>query len=93
MSPDTWDDVRIGGGKIKKKHGNPMGIGLSSELDTNMAMRAIMYTFGASVQDAEGHLVLNSRATLEAVEFVRALFKEAMTDEVLSWDASFDQPK
>jgi multiple sugar transport system substrate-binding protein len=88
MTPDTWDDVRIGGAKIKKKHGNPVGIGLSSEIDTNMAMRAIMYSFGASVQDAEGNLVLNSKETLEAVKFVQAMFKECMTDEVLAWDAS-----
>lgn len=88
MTPDTWDHVRIGGAKIKKKFGNPVGIGLSSELDTNMAMRAIMYSFGSSVQDAEGNLVLNSKETLEAVKFVKALYQETMTDEVLAWDAS-----
>ena len=48
MHPDTWDDIRVGGAKIKKKHGNPVGIGLASEIDTNMAMRAIMYSFGSS---------------------------------------------
>ncbi len=88
MVPDTWDNVRIGGAKIKKQEGSPVGIGLASEIDTNMAMRAIMYSFGASVQDAEGNVVLNSKETLEAVKYVRALFKEAMTDEVLAWDAS-----
>ena len=25
VSPNTWEDVRIGGAKIKKKHGNPVG--------------------------------------------------------------------
>ncbi len=88
MSPDTWDDVRVGGAKIKKKHGIPVGIGLSAEIDTGMAMRAIMYSFGASVQDENGNLVLNSKQTLEAMKFVKALFEEAMTPEVLAWDAS-----
>ena len=88
MYPDTWDDVRIGGAKIKKKHGNPVGIGLASEIDTNMAMRAIMYAFGSSVQDEEGNLVLNSKETLEAVKYVKALYQECMTDEVFTWDAS-----
>ena len=88
MFPDTWDDVRVGGRKIKQKHGNPIGIGLSSEIDTNMAMRAIMYCFGASEQDAEGNLVINSKETLEAVKFVKALFEETMTPEVFAWDAS-----
>jgi multiple sugar transport system substrate-binding protein len=88
MYPDSWDDVRIGGAKIKKKHGNPVGIGLASEIDTNMAMRAIMYAFGSSVQDEEGNLVLNSKETLEAIKYVMALYKECMTDEVFTWDAS-----
>jgi multiple sugar transport system substrate-binding protein len=88
MYPDTWDDVRVGGAKIKKKHGNPIGIGLASEIDTNMAMRAIMYAFGSSVQDEQGNLVLNSKETLEAVKFVNALYEECMTEEVFAWDAS-----
>ena len=88
MYPDTWDDVRVGGAKIKKKHNIPLGIGLSSEIDTNMAMRAIMYSFGSSVQDESGNVVLNSKQTLEAVNFVKALYQETMTDEVFAWDAS-----
>ena len=88
MHPGTWDDIRKGGALIKKKHNIPVGIGLASEIDTNMAMRAIMYSFGSSVQDANGKLVLNSKQTLEAVKFVMALFKETMTDEVFTWDAS-----
>jgi multiple sugar transport system substrate-binding protein len=86
MYPNTWEDVRIGGAKIKKKYGNPVGIGLSSEEDGNYAMRAIMYSYGASVQDEEGNVVINSKQTLEAVKFVRALFKEAMTPEVFTWN-------
>ena len=88
MYPDTWDDVRVGGAKIKKKHGNPIGIGLASEIDTNMAIRPIMYAFGSSVQDEQGNLVLNSKETLEAVKFVNALYEECMTKEVFAWDAS-----
>ena len=88
MHPNTWEDVRIGGAKIKKKYGNPVGIGISPEDDSNMAMRAIMYSFGASVQDEEGNVVINSRQTLEAVKYVRALFKETMTPEVFTWHAA-----
>lgn len=88
MFPDDWETVRKGGALIKQKHGIPVGIGLSAELDTAMAMRAIMYAFGASVQDAGGELVLNSKETLDTVKFVKALYQEAMTPEVLAWDPS-----
>jgi multiple sugar transport system substrate-binding protein len=88
MYPDTWDDVRKGGAKIKKKHNVPVGIGLASEIDTNMAMRAIMYSFGSSVHDEDGNVVLNSKETLKAVKFVKAVYEECMTPEVFTWDAS-----
>lgn len=88
MAPNSWDEIREGGRKIKEKHNIPVGIGLSAEIDTGMALRTIMYSFGASVQDAENNLVLNSKETLEAIKFVKALFEETMTPEVLAWDAS-----
>ena len=88
MFPDDWETIRKGGAAIKKKHNIPVGIGLSAELDTAMAMRAIMYAFGASVQNASGQLVLNSKPTLDTVNFVKALYQEAMTPEVLAWDPS-----
>jgi multiple sugar transport system substrate-binding protein len=88
MKPDTWDDIRVGGKKIKDKHRIPVGVGLSAEIDTAMAMRAVMYSFGAHEQDGAGNLTINSPNTLEAMRFVKALFEECMTPEVLAWDAS-----
>jgi len=88
MKPDSWDEIRIGGKKIKDKTGIPVGVGLSAEIDTAMAMRAIMYSFGSHEQDPEGNLTINTPQTLETLKFVTALFKETMTPEVLAWDAS-----
>ncbi|ETW98950.1 MAG: hypothetical protein ETSY2_41860, partial [Candidatus Entotheonella gemina] len=89
MAPDTWDDVRVGGRKIKNRHRIPVGIGLAPELDTNMALRSIMAAFGSSVQDEAGRPILNSPQTLEALRFVKALYQEAMTDEVFTWEGAF----
>ena len=86
--PRSWDDIRQGGAKIKQKFGIPVGIGLAPELDSNMALRSIMHSFGASVQNEAGEPVLKSPATREAIKFVKALYEETMTDEVFTWDAS-----
>ena len=59
--PTSWEDVRVKGAQIKKQFGNPVGIGLANEIDTGMAMRTIMYAFGAHEQDAAGNLTLNSK--------------------------------
>jgi len=86
--PVTWEDLRAGGKKIKDQFGNPVGIGLSQELDTNMAMRALLWSFGGSVQDADGNVVINSKQTVDAVKFMRSLYKETETAEVFTWDPS-----
>jgi multiple sugar transport system substrate-binding protein len=88
MYPDTWDDVRIGGARIKKKHNVSLGLGLASEIDSNMGLRSIMYSLGASVQDEEGNVALNSKQTLDAIKFVKAMYEESMTPDVFTWDAS-----
>lgn len=86
--PDTYHDLLAGGKRIKDKFGNPVGIGLSQELDTNMAMRAILWSFGGAEQNEAGVVTLNSKNTIEAVKYVRELFKQTMTPEVFSWDPS-----
>ncbi|HUG58012.1 MAG TPA: extracellular solute-binding protein [Candidimonas sp.] len=87
-APDTWDDVLTTGRKIKEKHKLGVGIGLSAELDTAMAMRTLLFAFGGSVQDEHSTVVLDSKQTLEAVKFAKALYENTMTAEVLAWDAS-----
>lgn len=86
--PDTWDDVLTAGRKIKEKSTIPVGIGLSAELDTAMAMRTVLFAFGGSVQDEHSAVILDSKQTLDAVKFVKALYRDTMTPEVMAWDAS-----
>jgi ABC-type glycerol-3-phosphate transport system substrate-binding protein len=84
--PTTWDELLQGGAEIKKSKGTQLGIGMSQEIDSNMAGRALMWSYGASVQDENEQVVINSEETVAAVEFMTKLFKQAMTDEVFSWN-------
>lgn len=86
--PATWDELLDGARKIRKKSGNPCGLGLSQELDTSMAMRALLWSYGASVQDADGHVTINSKPTIETLKFMKALYTETETPEVFTWDPS-----
>ena len=86
--PDTWEDLRIGGRKIKERFGNPVGIGFSQEMDSNMALRALLWSFGGAEQDEQGRPALASKETIEAVKFARALYREAGAPEVFTWDPS-----
>lgn len=85
--PETWEDLVTYGGKIKKEQGIQLGIGLSQELDSDMAARALLWSFDGSVQDEKENVVLSHKNTLEAVAYMARLFKEAMTPEVFAWSA------
>ncbi len=86
-APDTWDDVRRGGRQIKLLHDQPVGISLAPEHNSDHSLRAIMYSFGSSVQDSAGNPSLKSKETLKAIKYVKALFEEAMPEDVLNWNA------
>ncbi len=87
FAPDSWDNVLQAGRKLKAK-GVPVGIGISNDIDANMVMRDMMWSFGSAIQNANSEVIINNKNTVEAVKYVRALFKEAMDPEVLAWDAS-----
>jgi multiple sugar transport system substrate-binding protein len=88
LAPDSWANVLTGGRHIKFLQEKPVGISLAPEHNAEHTLRAILYSFGASEQDAEGNPALKSDATLEAIRYVKALYEEAMTPEVLGWDAA-----
>jgi multiple sugar transport system substrate-binding protein len=85
--PQTWDDVKAAGPKLKEA-GHPLGIGISQDIDANMALIAMMMCFGSYIQDEESNVTINSPETVEAVKFMSEVFQGGMTDEVFSWDAS-----
>jgi multiple sugar transport system substrate-binding protein len=86
--PRTYADLLEYGGRIYSELGVPLGIGMSPELDSNMAMRAIMWSYGASEQDENDNVILNSPETLAALNYVKELYGAAMTDEVFGWNAA-----
>jgi multiple sugar transport system substrate-binding protein len=86
MVPDTWEDILKGGVKLKAK-GHPVGIGLAHSNDPNQSWRGLMWSYGATEVDETGKKVtINSKETLETVKLAKAIYKEAMDPEVLSWD-------
>jgi multiple sugar transport system substrate-binding protein len=50
-----------------------------------MAMRALLWSFGGAEQDEAGNVTINSKETIEALKYMKALFQESETPEVFSW--------
>jgi multiple sugar transport system substrate-binding protein len=86
--PDSWEELRTSARTIRKRFGNPCGLGLSQEDDSNCSLRALLWSFGASEVDEAGRVTINSKNTIEALKFMRALHQESQIPEVFTWDAS-----
>jgi multiple sugar transport system substrate-binding protein len=86
QEPTTWDLARTAG-RVGKAHGHPTGIQISHCNDSNHDWRAIFYSFGVEETDPTGkELRWDSPGLREALKFSRALYQEAMTPAVYTWD-------
>ncbi|KOT30282.1 hypothetical protein ADK41_33055 [Streptomyces caelestis] len=86
--PATWEELLEGGKAVRRKSGIPLGLGMSDELDSNMAALALLWSYGASVQNELEQVVLDSPETVAAVTYMTRLYKETMTPEVFSWNSA-----
>ena len=85
-APDTWEDLLRAGRKLKKL-GHPVGFAISQTTDSVSSLYSILWSFGAKDVAQDGKTVaINSKETEAAIEYVRALYNEAMDPAVLSWD-------
>jgi multiple sugar transport system substrate-binding protein len=84
-SPATWDHVLKAAPKLKQR-GTPIGIGMSNELDSGMALIALLQCFGAFIQNKDQQVTINSKQTREALAFMRSLYKTGMTNEIFGWN-------
>jgi multiple sugar transport system substrate-binding protein len=85
--PDTWEGYREAGKKLKAK-GHPIGQSLGHSLgDPPIFCYAVLWAFGAVEVEADGKTVaLDSKETLEAIEFGIGFWKDACDESGLAWD-------
>ena len=85
-APDTWEDLLRAGRKLKKI-GHPVGFAISQTTDSVSTLYSILWSYGAKDIAADGKTIsIRSKETENAIEYVRALYNDAMEPDVLSWD-------
>ncbi len=87
LRPTSWENVLKAAPKLRAM-GNPIGIGMSNEIDSNIALMAMMMCFGSFIQNKEQRVVLNSKATVRVLKYARELFRQGMSNEIFAWTAS-----
>jgi multiple sugar transport system substrate-binding protein len=85
QAPTTWDRVLKAAPKLRAA-GHPIGIGMSNELDSNMANIALMMCFGSFIQNEENVLTIKSKNTVDALKYMASLYKAGETDEIFGWN-------
>jgi multiple sugar transport system substrate-binding protein len=87
--PETWEDLYKVGKELKKM-GNPLGIAISQNYDTISTASAVLWCYGGREIDKDGKTIaINSKATVDVVEWYKKMYRDCMEPEVLSWtDAS-----
>jgi multiple sugar transport system substrate-binding protein len=85
--PDTWETYREVGKKLKAK-GRPFGQTLGHTFgDAPGFSYPYMWSWGGKEVEADGKtVVINSKATVDSVKFMTALWKDAMDEGGLAWD-------
>jgi multiple sugar transport system substrate-binding protein len=84
-SPATWEHVRKAAPKLRAR-GNPIGIGMSNELDSDMALIAFLQCYGGFIQNKDAQPTINSKGTIEALKVMRDIYKNGMTNEIFGWN-------
>jgi multiple sugar transport system substrate-binding protein len=87
LRPTSWENVLKAAPKLRAM-GHPIGIGMSNEIDSNIALMSMMACHGSFIQNAQHRVVLNSKATVEVLKYMRALYRTGMSNEVFAWTAA-----
>jgi multiple sugar transport system substrate-binding protein len=87
--PETWDQYREVGKKLKAK-GRPLGQSLGQSVgDPVIFTYPLLWSFGGKEVEQDGRTVaINSKQTIEAIKFMTAFWKEAHDEGGFAWDDS-----
>ena len=84
--PETWDEYRDLGKKLKAK-GQPIGQALGHSFgDPPSFWYPLLWSYGGMEVDKGGKVVLNSKETIESVKFGVAFWKDCCDEGGLAWD-------
>jgi multiple sugar transport system substrate-binding protein len=82
----TWDGLLEAAPKLQANK-TPVGMAISECSDGNDNTFTVLWSFGASMADAQGNVTINSPQTAAAVEYVKKLAK-FMPEDIMAWDDS-----
>ena len=69
---------------------------MSNEIDSNMLLTSLLYCYGGFIQNEENRIVIgqgaNRKGAIQALEVMRDIYRNGMSDEVFAWTRGVEQP-
>lgn len=87
LGPTDYDVLRTAARQIRDQCGIPGGLGLAEELSSNVALHGLLWSFGGNLFDDGGGVAIRSNGTLEALKYMRALYRESEAEAVFKTQA------
>jgi len=85
-APKTWDEYRAMG-KANKAKGAPIGQSFGQSFgDPPTFAYPLLWSFGGTEIDDKGKVVINSKATVDAVKWMASAWKDSFDEGGLAWD-------
>ncbi len=89
LGPTHYNGLASGGGRIRSQLGAPCGLALTPTLEGNITLNGLLCSFGGSVLDAAGNILINRGSrTQAALKYVKKLVDEAGAAEQLAWGSA-----
>lgn len=83
--PLTTQDLLAGGTWIWNERGVQVGLGLSPTRAAEVTAQSVLWAFGGAIQNQDEQVTIDRPETRAATDSMRAVFQNASTPAVLSW--------
>lgn len=84
LGPSSYAEVLATGARIRATRGLSCGLSLAPNLEGNVTLLGLLWSFGSSIVDSYGSAVLNSPRTVGALRLAKQLYRGTGSLDVLA---------
>lgn len=84
LGPASYAELLAAGTRVRAKLGVSCGLSLAPDLQGNVTLLGLLWSFGSLIVDEYGKAVINSPRTIGALRLAKQLYQDAGSPEMLS---------
>lgn len=84
LGPSSYAELLAAGARVRAKLGLSCGLSLAPNLQGNVTLFGLLWSFGSSMVDEYGNAAINSPRTIGALRLAKQLYKDAGSPDMLT---------